>query len=462
MLEVPELAGGNPQLQKAMNKLVQAEEKPLKKIDEKLGLEDNKLKLVKDFKGKATEARDAAIPFKSPKDFRELIGTSSHPDLLQVSNIDKNIAELGSYDIEVVQLAMSNSISTYGFPDKDKTEVGIGYISFETGTGEKKDVYINSENNTLEGVARAINAAKVGVKAYCVDDGSDADEPYRLIITGEKTGWKNDISWPEFNMLDGDLDLDIDRTREAQSAIIKFNGEPLMVDENKVKELLPGVTFDLKRAKQGETIKMEIKPDYEKIEKKASTLMEKLNGVLSFIQNQNQLDANSRKDPSKALGGDVMLHAVESRLRSIIQKTENALTETQIRKLSDIGVTFNRGGTLDYDGKKFQAALEKNFDEVVAFFVGDQLVGGFAQELVAAMDGVVKRGEGMAAIRESGLESRIKGLNREKEQKTEKAQERIERTKVQLAKVESSIQKMQNLGGPGGMASLFPQGGGQG
>lgn len=458
MLEMPELSSGNPQLQKAMNKLVQAEQKSIDKVDKKLSLEDNKLKLVKDFKGKATEARDAATPFKNPKDFRELIGSSSDPAVIQVSNVDKNIAEIGSYDIEVVQLATSNSISTYGFPNKDKSEVGVGYISFETGTGETKEVYINSENNTLEGVAQAINSAKAGVKAYCVNDGSDSDEPWRLIITGEKTGWKNDITWPEFNMLDGDLDLDIDRSREAQSAIIKFNGEPLMMDENKVKEFLPGVTMDLKRAQVGQVIKVEIKPDYEKIEGKAKNMVEKINGLLTFIQNQNKLDAHSHTDPTKALGGDVMLHSLESRIRSILQSSVDDMSDAQISKLRDLGIGFNRGGTLDYDAKKFQGALETNFDQVVDFFVGDRVMSGLANQLVAAMDGIARRGDGMASIREAGIEKKIETLNRDKEKATTKAEARIERTKISLAKVESAIAKMQNMNPAGGAAGMPQQG----
>jgi hypothetical protein len=34
----------------------------------------------------------------------------------------------------------------------------------------------------------------MGVRALVVNDGSDADEPYRLLITGEKTGWKENIT----------------------------------------------------------------------------------------------------------------------------------------------------------------------------------------------------------------------------------------------------------------------------
>ncbi|MBS1983865.1 MAG: flagellar filament capping protein FliD [Bdellovibrionales bacterium] len=456
MFEVPELASGNPQLQKAMNKLVQVEEKGIQKLDAKKAAFDNKLKLVKDLKTKATEARDAVTPFKTPQDFRELVGTSSDPSILNVTAVDKSKAQTGNYDIEVVQLANTNTISTFGFPDKDRSRVGVGYITFDTQDGSK-DVYISSDNNTLEGVANAINSAKVGVRALVVNDGSDADEPYRLVITGEKSGWKNEINWPDFNLLDGDMDFDIDRNREAQSAIIKINGEPIMVDDNKVKELLPGVTFDLKKAQVGQVVKMEIKPDYEKIEGKAKSMVDKLNAVLTFIQNQNQLDSNSRKDPSKALGGDSVLQSLESQLRTTIQRTQGSLDDTTIRQLNDLGISFSRTGTLTYDGKKFQSQLENHFDEVSAFFTGDNsALGGLANSLANLMDGVVRRGDGMATIKEEGLQKQIDRLAKEQEKKTEAAQARIDRAKSQFARVESAIQQMQNQNAGGGVASLIP------
>jgi hypothetical protein len=45
----------------------------------------------------------------------------------------------------------------------------------------------------------------------------------------------------------------------------------------------------------------------------------------------------------------------------------------------------------------------------------------------------------------------------DKEKGTEKAQAKIEKTKVQLAKAEAAIQEMQKMQGPGGVASLMPQ-----
>jgi flagellar hook-associated protein 2 len=458
-LEVPELPSGNPQLQKALNKIVRLEQKPIDKVDEKIAKIDNKLGLVKELKTKFSDIKSALVPFKSVKEFRDLKAMSSHPDIVNPSSIDKEKALPGTFELEVVSLAQTASLMTTGVADRDQTELGVGWVTFRTPEGEKKDVFINSDNNTLDGIARTINNAGLGVRAQVVNDGTDADEPWRLILYGEKTGWKNDYDWADFNFLDGDLDLDRYRQREATSAVIKLNGQPVYVDENSVKDMLPGVTLDLKKAVEGQIVKIEVKPDVEKIEGRAKELVDKLNGVLQFFQTQSQLDSASRKDPKKALAGDSSLQAIQSRMRQILQKSDFYDDENAtVRRLNDMGIVFNRGGTLDYDGKKFQSALEKNFEEVARLVSGDSPLSGFANEMSALIDGVVRTGDGLITMRERNFNEGKERLEKEKESKTTRAENRVRRAQVQFGRAEQALSQMQNMGSA--IASQISSGGG--
>lgn len=454
-LEVPELSTNNMQLARSFAKVAQLEEKSLTKFDEKSQKIENQLKLVQDLKSRFSKVKDALSPFKSPNDFRDLKGVSSSPEIIDFGAIDKTLAKVGTYEFEVLNLANTNSIMTYGFPDRDKTEVGVGYISFKTPAGEKRDVYIGTDDNSLDGVAKAINRAGLGITANVVNDGTDADAPWRLVIAGEGTGWREDFEWPEFYLLDGDLEFDKERTRNAKSATIRFNGHPIMADENTLKELLPGVNINLKDAVPGKTIKLDVRPDYEKIQEKAQGFVTGMNEVLSFIQNQNQLGADSRKDPTKALGGDVGLKAIESRMRNLIQLTENELgSGAKVKRLRDVGIVFNRNGTLDFDSEKFQKNLEENFDEVSTLFAGTSPVSGFANEMLALVEGVVRRGDGMVSIKEDALKERIDRVEVEKERATERAQKRLEKVRRDFGRADAALAEMQN------MSASLPQGGG--
>ncbi len=452
-LEVPQFNSSNAQLAGAYQKVAKLEQTKLNKFDEKSQKIDDQLKLVQDLKSRFGKIKESLVPFKTPSDFKDLKGFSSHEDIAVISSIDKTLAEVGSYELEVLNLANTNSIMTYGMADRDKSEVGVGYISFKTGTGENKEVYIGTDNNTLDGVASAINSAKLGVRAFVVNDGTDADEPWRLVVTGEGTGWKNDIEWPEFYLLDGDLEFDRERTREAKSAIIRFNGMPLMADENTIKNLLPGINIDLKSAKEGQSIKLDVKPDFEAIEGKAKGFVDSMNEVFTFIQNQNQLGADSHKDASKSLGGDVGLQAIESRMRSIIQLTQNELDTSTIQGLRNVGIVFNRNGTLDYDTKKFQKELETDFEGVSSLFAGTSPLTGFANKMIALVDGMTRSGDGMMSIKESSLKSKKDRLESDKERATQRAEKRLEKVSSQFSRAEAAIQQMQQS-----QAGLPPQG----
>lgn len=446
-LEVPDLPSGNPQLQRALNKIARVEEENLAKVDQKIAKVDNKLKLVKDLKQKFTEVRDAVNPFRKVADFRELIGVSSNPQIVSTSAINKDLAQPGTYKFEVLELASSASLMTTGVEDKDKTELGVGYISFETPDGETHDLYVNSGNNTLEGIARTINTSGLGLRASVVNDGTDSDEPWRLIISGEKTGWKNDYSWAQFNFLDGDIDIDHEDSAQAKSAKIRFNGQPMYVDENSIKDLIPGVTIDLNKAVAGETVTINVKPDFAKISERAGTMVEKINAVLSFIQYQSQLGPDSRNDPTKALSGDTSVQALQSRITTLIQDTASQLNSSQVTAMRDVGIVFNRSGTLDFDQKKFQSALETRFDDVALLLSGTSPLNGFANEMGRLVDQVTRTGDGFVTLKENSMTEQKQRIEREKEQKTERAQAKIARATTQFARAEEAMAKLQQVSG---------------
>jgi flagellar hook-associated protein 2 len=451
-LEVPELGTSNMQLAKAFEKVGRLEQKSLAKFDEKTQKVEGQLKLVGDLKGRFSKIKEALTPFRTPGDFRELKGSSSSPEVLDVSGIDKSKAAVGTYEFEVLNLANTNSIMTYGMADRDKSEVGVGYISFKTPAGEEREVYIGSDNNTLDGVAASINKANLGVTAYVVNDGTDADEPWRLVVAGQGTGWRENFEWPEFYLLDGDLEFDKERIREAKSAVIRFNGQPVMADENTLKELLPGVNIDLKDAQPGRTIKVDIKPDIEVIKERAKGFVDGMNEVLSFIQTQNALGPDSYKDPTKALGGDVGLKAIESRMRNIIQLTTNE-RPSQFTRLRDLGITFNRNGTLDYEPNKLQKALEDDFDGVSSFFAGSSPLTGFANEMIGLVDGAIRRGDGLVTIKEASLKTRLEKVEKDRDNATDRAQKRLEKIKTQFVRADAAMADMatQKAGLPQGM-----------
>jgi flagellar hook-associated protein 2 len=91
----------------------------------------------------------------------------------------------GSYDVLVNSLATAQVSASHGYISNTST-VGTGTISITIG-GNTSHVNITSSNDTLDGVAAAINQANLGVTAQVINTGLVAD-PYRLQITSNSTG----------------------------------------------------------------------------------------------------------------------------------------------------------------------------------------------------------------------------------------------------------------------------------
>jgi len=91
----------------------------------------------------------------------------------------------GSYAITVSQLAAAQSVASQGYASETDS-VGTGTMIITIG-GVATPITIDSSNDTLDGVAAAINSANLGVTAQVFNTGL-AGAPYRLEVTSNSTG----------------------------------------------------------------------------------------------------------------------------------------------------------------------------------------------------------------------------------------------------------------------------------
>ncbi len=117
--------------------------------------------------------------------FLSVSALSSNEDILTASA--GNLAVPGRYSLTVSQLAQSHQIASGTFSDKDETAVGTGTLTITTGTDAPVEIAVNSSNNTLEKVAKAINDSAAGVHATVINVGGDVPS-YKLIVSGNETG----------------------------------------------------------------------------------------------------------------------------------------------------------------------------------------------------------------------------------------------------------------------------------
>ncbi len=97
----------------------------------------------------------------------------------------------GTYNFSVNQLAQASEIASQGIA-ATSTTVGTGTFGI-TVNGTLTNVSVTSSNDTLSGLAQAINNAGAGVSAAVISDGS-SNSPYRLVLTSNTTGTNSAIT----------------------------------------------------------------------------------------------------------------------------------------------------------------------------------------------------------------------------------------------------------------------------
>ena len=420
------------------------------KIGDKKTLVNELIKLVNETKGVLAKNSTA-------RSLREL-QVHSNEDIVGVT-ADKNIAEPGSHQFEVTSLAQKSSAMTSGFEDPNSSYVGVGFIQYFLPDGERKSIYIDSDESTLAGIARAINSeSDNGMKANVVNDGTGSEEPWRVIISLQESGDGQNAEFPYFYFVDGEKDFYLEFEREAHDAIVKLDGFEIELSENKAKDLIPGLTIDLKKAAPGEEFTISITEDVQAIQEKVTELVDKLNVVLQFIKTQNTLDQNT--DTSRTLGGDSTLQSLESRIRGIMFQTID--TEYGPRRIGDLGIIFKRDGLLEINTNKLESIISKEYKEVSQILSGHfssegKKINGFIDNLETLLGHALRVPDGLLQTRKKGLQNNIDSIDRRIKNRTRLIDQKEKNLKNRFARLESEMAKIRGQGA--GLAAL---GGGSG
>jgi flagellar hook-associated protein 2 len=145
---------------------------------------------------KALQAKVFAVQSKAQqltyKATFEKAGISVSDESYLTATANSRVAS-GSYAFQVRSVARNHQIASQGFSADDITAFGTGTIQIALGSGSPQTITIDASNNSLTAIKDAINNARLGVTATVINDGSSSN-PYRLILSADKTGLSNSIS----------------------------------------------------------------------------------------------------------------------------------------------------------------------------------------------------------------------------------------------------------------------------
>ncbi len=424
-----------------VEQMIEAEKIPINNMKTQKGKSENRMKLVTDMETKINDIQSKIGELANTKGFTDIKLNSSDPNVIN-GTVDPTVASNGSWTIEVLKLAEKAAAMTNGFPDKDKTQIGVGYFRFKTPDGDKS-VYLNNSNNTLEGAAKAINQSNVGIRAAVINDRKDTDNPFKLVLSTEGVGAEKGVDYPTLYFLDGDQDLYFESKKEGTNGTVKVDGFDFDIADNNLKDLIPGINLELKKASPGNPVTLSVKEDHEVISTKVKGFVDSMNAVLQFIQSQNKLDKTS--DTTQTLGGDGLLRTVENRFRQLIQNPQYGV-KGNIKTMSEIGIRFTRAGILELDQKKFETILGGNADAVHSFLVGDGFNTGFVPSLKRDIGALLNSAYGPIATRKKGLQEKISDFDQRIEQKEKQLEKKETQLREKFSRLEETMSRLKAQG----------------
>jgi len=270
-------------------------------------------------------------------------------------------ATAGTYSLSSIVLAHQENLISSQFTS-ESSSLGSGTISIKVGTGSPVVVNVPTGQDTLAGVAAAINAANAGVSAAVVFDGTG----YELTLTGNKTGSANGFTVTGTggltNLSYHGSGSPMTETQAASNASFTLNGIAVSSGSNAITGTVPGVTLTL-QASGSATVT--VAANTSTLSNAAQAVVSALNTAVTTIGKYDTYNAASGAGP---LLGDVNIETLQQNLLQAVSGPGGAglPSGTPYNSLSSIGFAVTSSGTVTLDSSTFSSALSTNYGAVAA------------------------------------------------------------------------------------------------
>lgn len=270
--------------------------------------------------------------------------------------------------VEVRQFALGQMLTSGSLPDSDKTVLGTGKLTVTAEDGTSYDIEI--EDGTLDGIAKTINDAHLGITAKVV---LGEDGQYSLELTGP-TGAKNSFTLSGIDKLaydpgakDGANAMTL--AQSPANSIFAIDGGEL--ETGPTNQIVTDDGYPITLKELGSS-KVKVPVGFNHVAEASETLASTLNDLMFSI------DTLTASGGALASSGDTARGLKKQTLAALQQSFAGS-------SLSDVGIAEQANGLLSVDQTKLQAAYEKNP------FALRTLLANFAG---AVHDALVVSGEG--------------------------------------------------------------------
>jgi flagellar hook-associated protein 2 len=340
-------------------------------------------------------------------------------------------ASVGSYQVDVTQLARAYSIATTGIAD-ETADLGAGTLTFTLANGDVSTVDIDADDSSLESIRDAINAGDLGVAASIVNDGTA--NPHRLVLASTETGSEGAISTIDFGDLAGSLTADAGTEVTAKNATLTVNGIDIISQANKVEGAIQGVTLML--TEEG-SASLSLDRDTAAMTKIIEDFVKAYNNLQENVSTLSSFDQDT--GVSGTLLGESALRSVQVQLRSVLSE---GVGNGALSSLSDVGISLQLDGTLEIDEDALTELVDNQDVALSNFFAGLSLSeDGLADKLGDKLEDILKS-NGLLENRTIALEASADRFGQRYDRVEETIEATVEHYRKQFGQLDALISSM--------------------
>jgi len=317
----------------------------------------------------------------------------------------------GQYNITVNKLATTSKFEGTFDSSTDALITEDGTLTFKA--GDKTFSVDVKVGDSLQSVRKKINnnGDNFGLTANIINT---SDGKAKLVMDSGVSGTGKDLqisgSTPGLSGFVSALQQVGDPASDAE---IEVDGNKLTSATNTFDGTIMGLKLTILRESDkdadgnAKSNKVDVTTDKNGIKTMVKSFIDGYNTLVSkadALGKRNSIVAGQSKDDGGALAGDSVTRSVVNQMSSIlITPSDNSNVFDTIFQL---GIKMDNKGVLSLDSEKFDEALDKNFEQVVAIFGGEK---GVAGQLAASLEDYSKTG-GLLAQREDSLNSDLRTL----------------------------------------------------
>ncbi len=388
--------GGALDINNIVSQLMVAESRPFLAMQEKEKAYTAKLSAYGTLSGALGGFQTSVTGLSDPTKFNAVTSTSSDNAILTASAAKGAVK--GSYSVNVTQLSQAQTLTSLG-QSSITGQIGAGAsttLTFEFGkiaggslvggkyTGatfeqdanrSARTVTIDSSNNSLQGIRDAINKANIGVSATIISDGSAT--PNRLVLTSTATGETSSmkigvagdaaisdlLAYNPADPIEGVNAQKLTQNSVAQNTKLTINGVDVTSPSNNVSEAIQGVTIS---ALKIGTSTVNVSSDSSGVKTALNNFIKAYNELNSTITGLTAVSPDLKKGAARSGGplqGDATTRTLQAALRKVFGSPVPGL-DGSVTSFSQLGVSFQKDGSLKLDTTKLNKAIDNNLDDV--------------------------------------------------------------------------------------------------